>query len=134
MDTRLVTRLLAVTVVLGLGMAACNTTKATVDTLVKFTSSTSPDSLFNQDGIVDDRHKVSLYTAVVFDNLQQDIARGHGEYLTSFAVLLNIEGRRHPEWEEYAQSRYAALFADVSPPGEAARTRLQRELARARAD
>ena len=36
----------------GLGLSACNTTKATVDTFAKFTSSTSPGEFINGDGVV----------------------------------------------------------------------------------
>ena len=38
-------------IVLGLSLSACNTTKATMDTTVKFFSSTSPEDLFSADGI-----------------------------------------------------------------------------------
>lgn len=31
---------------------ACNTTKATIDTTVKFFSSTSPNEMFTEDGLV----------------------------------------------------------------------------------
>jgi hypothetical protein len=74
----------------GLTLSACNTTKATVDTFAKFTSSTSPGELINADGVIQESQKARVFTAVMFENLEQDIARGNGEYLTSLAVLLNI--------------------------------------------
>jgi hypothetical protein len=101
-----------------MSLTACNTTKATVDTVVKFTSSTSPDSMFNQDGIVADNRKVDLYAAVVYDNLQQDIAKGHGEYLASLGVLLDVPQDRQADWNQFAQSKYANLFADQAMPNE----------------
>jgi len=113
---------------LGWGLVACNTTKATVDTVVKFTSSTSPDSMFNRDGIVEENQRLNLYTAVVYDNLQQDIARGHGEYLTSLGVLLHVPQDRD-EWTQFAQARYSVLFQDNTQPSEEVVTRLRRELA-----
>jgi hypothetical protein len=69
----------------GLVASGCNTTKATVDTFAKFTSSTSPGEFINADGVVQESQKARLFTAVVFENLEQDIARGNGEYLTSWA-------------------------------------------------
>ncbi len=96
---------------LGLSVSACNTTKATADTLVKFSSSTSPGELFTSDGLVARHQKVSFYTAVVFDNLQQDLARGDGQYLTSLGVLLEIPPDRQHEWALFVQSRYSVLFA-----------------------
>jgi len=55
----------------GLGLSACNTTKATVDTFAKFTSSTSPGEFINGDGVVRESQKARLFTAVVFENLEQ---------------------------------------------------------------
>jgi len=95
----------------GLVMSACNTSKATLDTFAKFTSSTSPGGWINADGIVLESQKARLFTAVVFENLEQDIARGNGEYLTSLAVLLNIPAGEQDEFRTRSQSQYPLLFA-----------------------
>ena len=71
-------------------VSACNTTKATVDTFAKFTSSTSPGEWIDADGVITDSQKARLFTAIAYENLEQDIARGNGEYLTSLAVLIKI--------------------------------------------
>lgn len=98
---------------LAFNLAACNTTKATLDTTVKFTSSTSPDDgVLTEDGLIKAQYKVDVYTAVAFDNLEQDIARGDGEYVTSLGRLLDVPADRHPEWTAAAQTRYAALFPE----------------------
>lgn len=94
---------------LGFMISACNTSKATADTMVKFTSSTSPGELFTGDGLVEKSQKVNLYTAIVQDNLQQDIARGHGEYLASLSVLLDVAPGYQHEWGLAAQNRYASV-------------------------
>jgi len=95
----------------GLVASACNTTKATVDTFAKFTSSTSPGEFINADGVVQESQKARLFTAVVFENLEQDIARGNGEYLTSLGVLLNIPEGEQDEFRARSQSTYPLLFA-----------------------
>ena len=95
----------------GLVASACNTTKATVDTFAKFTSSTSPEEFFNADGVVQESQKARLFTAVVFENLEQDIARGNGEYLTSLGVLLKIPEGEQDEFRARSQSVYPLLFA-----------------------
>jgi Protein of unknown function (DUF3015) len=95
----------------GLVISACNTTKATVDTFAKFTSSTSPGDMLDADGYVKKSQKARLFAAVVFENLEQDIARGNGEYLTSLAVLLNIPAREQDEFRTLSQSEYPLLFA-----------------------
>ena len=96
---------------LGLVASACNTTKATVDTFAKFTSSTSPGEFINADGVVKESQKARLFAAVVFENLEQDIARGDGEYLTSLGVLLKIPEGEQDEFRTRSQSKYPLLFA-----------------------
>ena len=95
----------------GLVISACNTSKATIDTFAKFTSSTSPGEFINADGVIQESQKARLFTAVVFENLEQDIARGHGEYLTSLAVLLNIPAGERGQFGTFSQSNYSLLFA-----------------------
>ena len=93
----------------GLVASACNTTKATVDTFAKFASSTSPGEFINADGVVQESLKARLFT-VVFENLEQDIACGNGEYLTSLGVLLNIPEGEQDEFRARSQSKYPLLF------------------------
>jgi len=95
----------------GLVMSACNTSKATVDTFAKFTSSTSPGEWINADGVVQESQKARLFTAVVFENLEQDVARGKGEYLTSLSELLKVPPGEQEEFRTRAQSHYPLLFA-----------------------
>lgn len=95
----------------GFVTSACNTTKATVDTVAKFTSSTSPGEWVNADGIVLESQKARFFAAVAFENLEQDIARGHGEYLTSLAVLLKVPKGIQGEFGALSQSQYSLLFA-----------------------
>lgn len=114
---------------LALAASACNTTKATYDTIVNFTSSTSPAELFTDDGLVSKHQQVNLYTAVVFENLQQDMARGDGEYLVSLGVLLDIPPDRQHEWGLFAQSQYPFLFPSERTTSSEMLARLGRELA-----
>jgi hypothetical protein len=92
-------------------VSACNTSKATVETFAKFTSSTSPGEWINADGVIQESQKARLFTAVAFENLAQDIARGNGEYLTSLAVLLKIPSGKQDEFMTRSQSNYSLLFA-----------------------
>ena len=105
--------LVVVLVLAGIGfvVSACNTTKATVDTFAKFTSSTSPEEWINGDGIITDSQKARLFTAVAFENLEQDIARGNGEYLTSLAVLMKVPPGEQEMFRTHTQSNYSLLFA-----------------------
>lgn len=95
----------------GLVFSACNTTKATVDTFAKFTSSTSPGEWINADGVIQNDQKARLFAAVAFENLEQDIARGNGEYLASLGVLLNVPAGQQDEFRARSQNNYPLLFA-----------------------
>ena len=95
----------------GLGVSACNTSKATVDTFAKFTSSTSPGEWIDADGVIQESQKARLFAAVAFDNLEQDIARGNGEYVRSLAVLMKIPAGEQDEFRTLSQRQYARLFA-----------------------
>jgi ABC-type thiamine transport system substrate-binding protein len=54
MNTMTLKRLVGVVVLAsaGLVLSACNTTKATIDTFAKFTSSTSPGEWIDADGVI----------------------------------------------------------------------------------
>ena len=95
----------------GLGVSACNTSKATVDTFAKFTSSTSPGEWIDADGVIQESQKARLFAAVAFENLEQDIARGNGEYLRSLAVLMKIPPGEQDEFRTLSQRQYSRLFA-----------------------
>ena len=95
----------------GFAVSACNTSKATVDTFAKFTSSTSPGSWINADGVIQESQKARLFAAIAFENLEQDIARGNGEYLRSLAVLMKIPAGEQDEFRSLSQRQYSRLFA-----------------------
>jgi hypothetical protein len=97
----------------GVAFAAmgCNTTKATVDTLVAFTSSTTPGTVFTEDGVLQEQHKAIFFTTLNFENLRQDVAQGHGEYLTSLSTLLHVPAYRQDEFFGLAQRHYPGLYA-----------------------
>ena len=95
----------------GFAVSACNTTKATVDTFANFTSSTSPQEWMNGDGSIKDDKKAQLFAAIAFENLEQDIARGNGEYLTSLGVLLKVPVEAQDEFRARTQNNYQLLFA-----------------------
>jgi hypothetical protein len=98
-------------VVIGLNLAACNTTKATVDTTVNFFSSTSPNSLLTEDGLVRQEEKINLFAGVAYENLRQEAAAGSGQYVTSLAALYGVPAANHGAFGKVLQQRHAELFA-----------------------
>jgi len=98
-------------VIFAFSLAACNTTKATVDTTAKFFSSTSPESMFTADGTVEQKQKINLFAGVAYENLRQEAAAGSGQYVTSLAVLYGVPAAQHEEFGRLLQQRHAELFA-----------------------
>jgi len=102
-------------VVIALSLAACNTTKATIDTTVKFFSSTTPGELFTADGLVEQKQKINLFAGVAYENLRQEAAAGSGQYVTSLAVLYGVPTAKHEDFGRILQQRHAELFtADLN--------------------
>jgi Protein of unknown function (DUF3015) len=102
-------------VITALSLTGCNTTKATIDTTVKFFSSTTPDTLFTEDGLVKQEQKINLFAGVAYENLRQEAAEGSGQYVTSLAVLYGVPIAKHRAFGRLLQQRHAELFpADLS--------------------
>jgi len=78
----------------------------------EFTSSTSPASWFNQDRVLKSEYKLMAFTVWNFENLRENLARGRGEYLDSYATLLGISPMERDAFNVEAQRRYGQLFSD----------------------
>jgi hypothetical protein len=98
-------------VITALSLTGCNTTKATIDTTVNFFSSTTPDTLFTEDGLVKQEQKINLFAGVAYENLRQEAAKGSGQYVTSLAVLYGVPTAKHEAFGWLLQRRHAELFA-----------------------
>ena len=98
-------------IVIGLNLAACNTTKATIDTTVNFFSSTTPNDLFTADGLVRQEQKINLFAGVAYENLRQEAAAGSGQYVTSLATLYGVPEAQHDAFGKVLQQRHGELFA-----------------------
>ena len=72
-------------ILLGLTMTACGTTESVSGTTQNTTESTSGKTRFMPGGTIE--QKVHAFASMNFDNLKQDMARGHGEYLASLGTL-----------------------------------------------
>lgn len=72
-------------------LSACTfkaTTKETTDTTSNITGTTSGRIWWNEDGLLKQEHRVAAFTAYNARNLEEDLARGQGEYLSSLGTLL----------------------------------------------
>jgi hypothetical protein len=100
--------------VLCVTLSACSVTETIKDVL----SSTTPGDWFTGDGLLKGDQKVNAFVAFNFENLKQDMARGHGEYLTSLSDLLGIPQDRQGAFFAYAQSRYPFVNTNGSGPSD----------------
>lgn len=73
-------------------------TQCTTQSTTRLFSSPSED--------VGDDNKAKEFTHASWENLTADIARGEGEYLSSFATLLKIRPENQPAFVALAQAHY----------------------------
>ena len=98
---------------------ASNQKSIGVQVLAATTNGTSGNQTFGissgtsgctSNGTILAEYKVTVFASANFDNLSQDMARGNGEHLTSFAELLNIPQDNRAEFYTLAQTQYRAMI------------------------
>ncbi len=119
-----------------LGMSGCSfkaTIEQTTDTTSNLTGTTSSGrSWFTGEGQVKQDQKVNAFAHLTFDQLKQDMAVGHGEYLDSLTSLMGVSQEERPLVAAWIQSRYPRLVpSDQTTPSQmlAALDRERRALA-----
>jgi len=91
-------------------LSGCNTTDATIDTTVKFFSSTSPGAMFTEDGMVEHKQKINLFAGVAYENLRQEAASGSGQYVMSLAALYGVPVEKRTDFARVLQQHHTELF------------------------
>ena len=97
-----------------LTLSGCSITETINDIL----SSTSGRSWFTEDGLVKADQRVDAFMTFNFENVKQDMARGHGEYLSSLSTLMRVPQDREASFFAHAQSRYPFVIEHQSSPEE----------------
>lgn len=67
------------------------------------------------DGVIMRTELVNAFASATFENLQQEMAQGHGEHLTSLATLLGVPAAYQNEFFILAQENFQAYAEDLSP-------------------
>src|SRR5213594_2494436 len=69
------------------------------------------------DGQVWAEQKVTMFAAINFEDLSQEMAQGQGEHLASLATLMGVPAEQQTEFFAMTQERYLALIqaGDGSP-------------------
>lgn len=116
-------------------LSSCAITESTTETVgntvnasIKFTSSTSP----GQSSSARDE-QVYAFTAVNFERIREDMARGGGEYLTSLASLMGIPDSEQPAFFVLTRESFPTLFSSDQTTPEELLTRLDQAMGTVRA-
>lgn len=99
----------ALGLLLTTGCTIKGTVKQITDTTSNITGTTSGAAWWNEDGQIKPDFKITAFATANRANLQQDIAAGQGEYLTSMSVLLGVPEDRQPAFFSSAQAGYAQM-------------------------
>ena len=105
---------LAITVLTGCTITG--TIDEILDSTTNVTVSTSGRTWWDEDGLLKSEHKAIAFAAYNQSNLEQDIAKGRGEYLVSVSSLLGVSEGERPAFALGAQSQFQSLvrFDDVA--------------------
>ena len=93
---------------LVVGGVSCGPTTDTIRAPFDITSSTSPGNSVPT-GPAKARQQLERFVAYTYDSVSGDIAQGHGEYLTSLAVLAGIPTDSQAAFRAEMQRRYALM-------------------------
>ena len=85
------------------------TVKETTDTTSNVTGTTSGRTWWNEDGLLHPEHKLTAFLALNEANVEQDLARGRGEYVTSLGALLGLPDGQQAAFHSKAQANFKAL-------------------------
>jgi len=94
---------------LASGCTLKGTIKEITDTTSNITGTTSGHAWWNEDGLLLPEHKAIAFATYNKANLEQDLARGQGEYVTSLATLLGVPSDRQSSFQANAQGAFDVL-------------------------
>ena len=92
------------------GCTLKGTVKEITDTTSNITGTTSGRTWFTEDGLLHPEHKLTAFTALNQMNVEQDLARGQGEYLTSLGTLLGLPGDQQAAFHAKAQGAFETFL------------------------
>ena len=98
-----------VLMLLASGCTLKSTIKQTTDTTSNVTGTTSGHAWWNEDGLLLPEHKAIAFAKYNEANLEQDLARGQGEYVASLATLLGVPSNQRSVFQAKAQGAFDTL-------------------------
>jgi hypothetical protein len=94
----------------AVGCTIKGTIKETTDTTSNVTVTTSGRTWFSEDGLLHPEHKLTAFMAFNQTNVEQDLARGQGEYVTSLGTLLGLSDDQQAVFHAKAQGAFETLM------------------------
>ena len=94
----------------AVGCTLKGTIKETTDTTSNVTVTTSGRTWFTEDGLLHPEHKLTAFMALNQTNVEQDLARGQGEYVTSLGTLLGLSNDQQVAFHTKAQEAFETLM------------------------
>ena len=92
-----------------MGCTITGTIDEILDTTTNVTVSTSGRTWWNEDGLLKTEHKALAFAAYNQSNVEQDIAKGRGEYLDSLSALLGVSENSKSAFTFGAQRQFQSL-------------------------
>lgn len=78
----------------------------------EFLSSTTPGAWFQANGTLNPDYKKIAFVVLNFDNLQEGMAQGGGEYLVSLATLVGVPPSLREHFLKSAQRQFGYIFEE----------------------
>ncbi len=75
---------------------------------------TSGTSGCTEDGAVKFVKEAELYAEINLKNLQQEMAAGEGEYLSSFSKLVGVSATQQASFNKLVQEKYSSIFPSAN--------------------
>jgi hypothetical protein len=101
--------IMPVLILLASGCTLKGTVKQITDTTSNVTGTTSGHAWWNEDGLLLPEHKAIAFATYNEANLEQDLARGQGEYVTSLATLLGVPIDQQSAFHTEAQGEFETV-------------------------
>ena len=96
--------------VIAAGCTLKGTINETTDTTSNVTGTTSGRTWFTEDGLLHPEHKLTAFMALNQTNVEQDLARGQGEYVASLGTLLGLSNDQQAAFHAKAQGAFETLM------------------------
>lgn len=100
---------MSLALVLMTGCSFTGSMEALIDATPDISVSDPARTWWTEDGLLKPDYKVIAFAAYDRSNLEQDLARGEGEYLASLGTMLGVQENSRPTFEAAAQQRFEVM-------------------------